>query len=519
MFAAGRKAIPLPDFPPGTEEVAVPVEEGVSLRGVFVPADPGAPVVVHFLGSGDSVSAAGGTISGLAWDLRDRGFASLALDYRGVGPSDGDRSPWNLRGDARAAWEEAVRRAGAGDRVVVRGMSLGTLAAASLVEDGRRPAALVLVAPVRAETVAVNFGYRWYWDPIVFLAAPFLRSAGDVDLVAALRRCGCPLLVLAGAEDALLPPKEAALVRSACVEGGGRWAERAGRSHEDVYHEARKVFPEEEEVLARAFPRSPPVPERAQAARETVPKGDAPDLAAGTPAGARLEALVARRLWDPPGIAAAIALAGPEPSGPDGEARLAWLRSLPAEKLRPLPFDALRAIISFEDPAAPLDPRELLPMRMLVDSWTDGGRKPLAAADLAARAAAERLGRRARWNIPVPEGIRASVVVAVAIESFDLDAGSDLVPVDAPARLRASPAESFRVAVRLVLKAAGIPERPGNGPVGRPGIEAFEKGAWRELELPSPAPPERPQGGPGPTSPGRSARSRSGPLRCPWAGS
>src|SRR5258706_578201 len=100
-----------------------------------------------------------------------------------------------------------------------------------VVEGGGRPAALELVCPVRAETVAVNFAYLEYWDPLVFLAAPFLRCSGDVDLVGAMRRCAAPLLVLEPDADPFLPPKEAALVRSACTEAGGRWAERSRMDH------------------------------------------------------------------------------------------------------------------------------------------------------------------------------------------------------------------------------------------------------------------------------------------------
>ncbi len=483
----GWKSVPLRLFPPGAEEVDLPVEEGVLLRGVFAPADPGAPVVVHFLGSGDSLSLPWAGISGLAWDLRDRGYASLVLDYRGVGPSDGERSPRNLRGDARVAFAEAARRAGGEERVVVRGMSLGTLAAASVVEDGGRPAALELVCPVRAETVAVNFAYLEYWDPLVFLAAPFLRCSGDVDLVGAMRRCAAPLLVLEPDADPFLPPKEAALVRSACTEAGGRWAERSGMNHVQVYREAQGVFPEEEALLARIFPGTPPVEERVRAARAAVPAGDAPDLAPGTPAGARLETLAARRLWDPPGLAAAFALAGQEPGGEDGRARVEWLRALPAPLLRPLPFEALRALVSFQDPAGPLDARELRPMADFARRWTGTAGKPLDAAALAALAATERLGRRAEWCLP-DRGTAGPRRIATA--ALDLDAGAGPIPADAPDRLRAAPAESFRMAVRLLLKAAGIPERPGNGPVGRPGIEAYERGAWREVELP--AEPRRP---------------------------
>ncbi len=43
-------------FPPGTELVEIPLPSGEQLRGVFVPSDPGAPVVLHLLESSGSVA-------------------------------------------------------------------------------------------------------------------------------------------------------------------------------------------------------------------------------------------------------------------------------------------------------------------------------------------------------------------------------------------------------------------------------------------------------------------------------
>src|SRR6185369_9584719 len=110
----------------------VEVEPGVRLRGVFVPSDPGAPVVLHLLESGGSVTSVDFPYSGVVAQLSDLGYASLILDYRGVGESDGERSVDHLRPDALAMWGEALRRAGAADGaarcVVVRATSIGSVA-------------------------------------------------------------------------------------------------------------------------------------------------------------------------------------------------------------------------------------------------------------------------------------------------------------------------------------------------------------------------------------------------------
>jgi len=460
VMAAGSNMVVMRAYPPATEMVEVPVEEGISLRGVFAPSDPGAPVVLVLIGAGDSVSLGGGACSNIAWDLRDRGFGALLLDWRGVGVSDGDCSPWNLRGDARAAFGEAVRRAGGEERVVVRGMSLGTLAAAALLEEGARPAAVVLVTPVRGETVAVNFAYSAYWDPLVFLAAPFLRSVGDADLAAAVRACPVPLLVLVGDRDSLLPPEEEAMVREACLAAGGRFVHRPALGHEGTYMEAAKVFPEEAEMLERLFPGVPPVGARAAAMRRAAP-GEIP-----APDG--------RFLRDPPALGAALALAGTDPDRED------WLRTIPGDRLRAFPFDALLALVSFQDPAGDLDPRELYAARGLVDAFTENGHLPMKADGLAKLASAFSLGRKSTWTEPLPAQFRFLGALGVATESFDLDAPKGEMPAAAPARLQLPPRESLRQAVRIMLKAAGIPDRMREG-AGV--LEAWEDGAWRAVDL------------------------------------
>jgi pimeloyl-ACP methyl ester carboxylesterase len=252
VFPAGFDRLPVEFYPRGTEAVEVPVE-GEVLRGVFVPAGEEAPVCLLLLGSGDSATFTGGASWNLARDLRGRGIATLVLDYRGVGTSGGSRSPWNLRADARAAYDEAVRRAGGEERVLVRGMSLGTLAAALLLEEGCRPAAVVLVSPVKAETVAANFARARFPGLLTTLAVPFLRASGEARLVAALRGCPCPLLVLAGDLDHLLSPAEREEVRAAAVAGGGRFVLRAGWGHEGTYRSAVRAFPEETELLGTLF--------------------------------------------------------------------------------------------------------------------------------------------------------------------------------------------------------------------------------------------------------------------------
>ncbi len=212
-------------------EVEVEVERGPArrLRGLFVPAGPDAPLVLHFLGSSGSVTIPQ-SAAGLSFDtddlfsaLRERGFASLAFDYSGVGASDGERDPRNVPADALAIWRDALRRVeGDPARICLRGMSLGTLAVASLLERGVEPGAVVLIAPVRAETAAVNWLRDRHGALIAWFTRPFLQRPMEVDLVAALERTRAPLTLALGSRDALLASDERRRIAKVGASRGAR---------------------------------------------------------------------------------------------------------------------------------------------------------------------------------------------------------------------------------------------------------------------------------------------------------
>jgi len=468
VVKAGDKVIPLALLPPGTEVVTVGVERD-TISGVFVPAEPGAPVAVHLLGSGGSVT--GSYMTDFLWAMRDRGLASLALDYRGVGPSGGSRSPDHLRADAHAAFAEALRRAGSEDRVVVRGTSLGTLAAASLLEDGDHPAAVVLFAPVRGETVAKNWLYENWWDVFAFPVSLLARHTSDVHLVPALEACREPLLVFFPRKDVFLPPDETELVANAVKAAGGSVVRDAAGTHLGVAALSFGVPARESELYEKLFPGLPDVPARVAEATAGVPEGVLDDASRHA-----LEAIVARWRLDPPALAAALAVAGEE--RPDAYV-VDWLRGFPRGRLDGLPFGALAALVDFRDPAGPLEPRELFGMKLAVQAEF-AGRTP-SPEEIEELARKGGWGRRANYETPLPKGMEEFSVFATSSQT--VVPGED-PPKDAPARLRLPEEESLRQADRLMLKAAGIPDRvtPGGG------LEAYVDGGWRAVDA-APATP------------------------------
>lgn len=218
------------ELPAGTRAVEIPAEDGALLRGVFVPAGPGAPICVHLPGATDTVAARHYPQHHLLRELNELGVASLMLDYRGVGVSDGGRHVDHLRGDALALWNEALRRAdGDAGRVALRATSLGTIATAELLSVGVRPAGIVLIAPVFPDTVVEHYArveHGWYGPP---LAKLLFRAVSDVDVIAQLSAAGVPVLARASDGDHFIGDDERAALR-ACVEQlpRSRWAVETG---------------------------------------------------------------------------------------------------------------------------------------------------------------------------------------------------------------------------------------------------------------------------------------------------
>ena len=265
------------DYPRDSRLVTLERTSAPALRGLYVPGDEGAPLIVHFAESGGSIVAQQFT-RGQYEDLSDLGFANLAIDYRGIGLSDGSPSPRAVDDDARAMYDHALELVdGDESRLVVRGTSLGTLAISSLLDDGARPAAIVLFAPVLSDSVAIRYGEATLWDPAVWLARPFLRSFIDTDLVETLREVECPLLVVGHERDELLSADEFRDLYRAVMAAKGHFQLAAnlfnitfnGESalgplevHIGLAGKSYRVDARERALLVRRFPDVPDLAER-----------------------------------------------------------------------------------------------------------------------------------------------------------------------------------------------------------------------------------------------------------------
>ena len=187
--------------PPGAEEVWFRNTEGQRLYGWFFhsEAQPAAATVVYAHGNG-------GNLSYCDWvgeSLSARGFDVLLFDYRGYGRSEGEAAgEGGLYADAEAAYDFLTKERGVpAGRVVLYGQSLGTAVVAD-VAARRECGALVLESGF--SSAGDMAGEIMPWLP------RFVRSLtkNKLDTVSKLPHVRCPVLVVHGDRDELIPASQ-----------------------------------------------------------------------------------------------------------------------------------------------------------------------------------------------------------------------------------------------------------------------------------------------------------------------
>lgn len=216
---------------PPAEEFGIALAEGVSIAATYRPGRrEGAPAVLLLHGNGGSRDQ---VAANAEW-LTARGYATLAIDFRGHGESSQVPRSFGLRESREAAAAFAwLKRRQRGARVAVVGISLGG-AAGLLGEAGPLPVdALVLQAvypdirrAVRNRIASqVTRGPAWLLEPLLsFQSLPRWGVWPDrIAPIAALARYRGPVLVIGGGADRYTPPGEARAMHAAAPGERALW--------------------------------------------------------------------------------------------------------------------------------------------------------------------------------------------------------------------------------------------------------------------------------------------------------
>ncbi len=145
-------------------------------------------------------------LHGVRWSLgnnvfriarwHELGFNVLAIDYRGFGASDGDLpSEAKVYADARAAWDEVMRREPRAEQRFIYGHSLGAAVALDLAASTDAAAGVI-----------ADSGFTTLADVVAesFLPASLLLSQ-RFDALARARELRMPALFVHGTADRIVP--------------------------------------------------------------------------------------------------------------------------------------------------------------------------------------------------------------------------------------------------------------------------------------------------------------------------
>lgn len=192
---------PVAEVLPAAEAVTLATSDGLELGAWFLEAGPTAVLV--FPGNAGNRAAR----APLAQALAAQGLSVLLVDYRGYGGNPGTPTEEGLHRDGHAAVEWARGRPGI-EELVYFGESLGS-GVASWLATQHPPAALVLRSPVPSLGAVA----RLHYGPV---PDRFLRDRFDV--IGHIASTRAPLLVVVGADDAIVPPHLSRQVHEAAGE-------------------------------------------------------------------------------------------------------------------------------------------------------------------------------------------------------------------------------------------------------------------------------------------------------------
>jgi fermentation-respiration switch protein FrsA (DUF1100 family) len=204
------------------EPVVFKTADGVLLHGWFLAARRSTRplTVIVFNGNAGNRAHRGD----LGERLRARGLSVLLFDYRGFGGNAGSPTEAGLALDARAARDYvAARPAVSADRLVYFGESLGSAVATRLATEAA-PAALILRSPF---TSFVDVGRIHY--PLLPVRLLLRDRFAQLDR---LKDVHCPVLVIAGTHDSIVPFEQSKRVLDA-VSGPKRLVTLEGADHND----------------------------------------------------------------------------------------------------------------------------------------------------------------------------------------------------------------------------------------------------------------------------------------------
>lgn len=202
------------------EAATIATADGERLRGWLLPNERPRAFVLYFHGNGGNLSVWLPVLAG----LHRQGYAVAAVDYRGYGLSTGSPTERGLYRDVDAfvAWAAPHRPVDV--PLVFWGRSLGT-AMAAYAATGTRPDRLILESGFPGVRSVLRD------SPVLFALSVFATYRLPTAEYAA--RAGCPVLVMHGDADGVIPVRNGRALHDALPEPK-RFEVIRGGDHNDL---------------------------------------------------------------------------------------------------------------------------------------------------------------------------------------------------------------------------------------------------------------------------------------------
>lgn len=225
---------PLPPYCADAQEVWFETSRGDSIHGLYWPPAHDEPTILFFHGNAQTV---------FEWalireELEAVRAGMLLIDYPGYGKSTGKPSEEALYAAGLSAWGFLQREGTAPGEIVIFGKSLGGGVATEVARDkrgpGRQPKALVLESTFTSIPSVARVLL-----PLIPTDALFSRER--YESISKLEAIHCPVMVIHGTEDRLIPADEG----RALFEGASPPKELflvEGAGHNNVAMVARKEY-------------------------------------------------------------------------------------------------------------------------------------------------------------------------------------------------------------------------------------------------------------------------------------
>ncbi|MBL8816162.1 MAG: alpha/beta hydrolase [Planctomyces sp.] len=186
------------------EEVSIRNQNGESLRGWWLPYPKATHTVMFCMGNTGNISS----MLGYALILHKGGFNVFLYDYQGYGKSTGIATALSLHGDTLTAFDYLVSERGIeAKNIGIFGVSLGSvLAIAAAAEKNAGAVAVedVFLPSEHVEAMKQQLGNEL---PIRFAVSAIQNVIlPKVDPMINIPKLKCPLLLMHGIHDQLLPP-------------------------------------------------------------------------------------------------------------------------------------------------------------------------------------------------------------------------------------------------------------------------------------------------------------------------